>query len=65
VSALIIIIVHGSCKLGCSTSSLDSLIGVIPMVVFPVCWYDICIHNIVNIYIYIYCAFVGLDKILQ
>jgi len=31
---------HGSCLLGGCTYNLDSLMGVILMLVFPVCWYD-------------------------
>ena len=36
----LIIIKRGSCLLGGCIYNLDSLVGVIPMMVFPVCWYD-------------------------
>jgi hypothetical protein len=52
--------------------NMDSRLGVIHMLVFPVCW-DVenththtHKHIYIYIYIYIYCAFVGLDnKIYQ
>jgi len=36
----LVIITRGRCLLGGIMYNLDSLIGVIPMLVFPVCWYD-------------------------
>ena len=72
---MLIIITHGSYLFGGCIYSLDSLVGVIHILVFPVCSYDKkvrtpwrscrCIETCRSTYdisIYIYCAFVGLDN---
>jgi len=63
----VIITVYGSCYLGGCIYSLDCIVGVITMLVFPACRYDESTYDILNIviiYIFIYLcfAFVGLDN---
>jgi len=41
----LIIITRGSFLLGGCIYSLDSLVGVVPLLVFPVCWYDEISHH--------------------
>jgi hypothetical protein len=42
---MLIIITHGGCLFGGYIYNLDSLVCVIPMLVFPVSWYDYKMHG--------------------